>query len=42
VIAGEAAGLIHDIQPAADIVNMLVAQAEQALARGIVPMKAAE
>jgi nitronate monooxygenase len=41
VIAGEAAGLIHDIQPAADIVNMLVAQAEQALARGIVPMKAA-
>jgi len=33
VIAGESAGLIHDIRPAADIVESLVAQAEQALAR---------
>ena len=43
VIAGESAGLIHDIRPAADIVESIVAQAEQTLARGAAPLlKAAE
>lgn len=35
VIAGESAGLIHDIRPAAEIVDSVIAQAEQALARGV-------
>jgi nitronate monooxygenase len=43
VIAGESAGLIHDVRPAPQIVESIVAQAEKALARGVSPMmKAAE
>ncbi|HEX5508305.1 MAG TPA: nitronate monooxygenase, partial [Pseudolabrys sp.] len=33
VFVGEAAGLIHDVQPAADIIRAIVAQAERTLAR---------
>jgi len=40
VIAGESAGLIHDIRPAADIVESVVAQAEKALARGVAGARA--
>jgi nitronate monooxygenase len=43
VIAGESAGLIHDIRPAAEIIETIVAGAETALSRGAGPMmKAAE
>jgi nitronate monooxygenase len=31
VIAGEAVGLIHDIPPAADIIDRIVAEADQIL-----------
>ena len=31
VIAGEAVGLIHDVPPAADIVDRIVAEADQIL-----------
>ena len=33
VIAGEAVGLIHDIPPAADIIDRIVAEAEQIMLR---------
>jgi nitronate monooxygenase len=33
VFVGEAAGLIHDVQPAGDIIRGIIAQAERALAR---------
>ncbi|HVV63560.1 MAG TPA: nitronate monooxygenase [Pseudolabrys sp.] len=33
VFVGEAAGLIHDVRPAADILHAIVAEAERALAR---------
>ena len=44
VIAGESAGLIHDIRPAADIIEMhRRASRANALARGFAPLlKAAE
>lgn len=35
VIAGESAGLIHDVRPAAEIVDNIIAQAEKALARSV-------